>query len=193
MDKLKELLGEELFKQVQEKIGDGKYVFGEAETFIPKTRFDEVNNEKKELKSLLGQRDSQINELQTKFKSNEDLAKELENYKTLNSKAEQEFQTKLQQVKFDYELNQALARANVRNTKAVKALLELDKVKLENDTLVGLDEQLKALQDKETYLFAPKEPTVPTQAGVKLTGASQKGVDPVEEKLRKAMGLKPKE
>lgn len=193
MDKLKELLGEELFKAISEKLGDGKYVFGEAEAFIPKTRFDEVNNEKKELKSLLGQRDSQINELQTKFKSNEDLAKELENYKTLNSKAEQEFQSKLQQVKFDYELNQALARANVRNTKAVKALLELDKVKLENDTLVGLDEQLKALQEKETYLFAPKEPTVPTQAGVKLTGASQKGVDPVEEKLRKAMGLKPKE
>jgi hypothetical protein len=193
MDKLKELLGEELFKAISDKLGDGKYVFGEAETFIPKTRFDEVNNEKKELKSLLGQRDSQINELQTKFKSNEDLAKELENYKTLNSKAEQEFQSKLQQVKFDYELNQALARANVRNTKAVKALLELDKVKLENDTLIGLDEQLKALQDKETYLFAQKEPTVPTQAGVKLTGASQKGLDPVEEKLRKAMGLKPKE
>jgi DNA repair exonuclease SbcCD ATPase subunit len=189
MDKLKELLGEELFKQVSEKLGDNKFVFGEAEQFIPKSRFDEVNNEKKELKSLIGQRDSQISELQTKFKSNEDLSKELENYKSLNTKAEQEFQTKLQQVKFDYELQQALAKANVRNTKAAKALLELDKIKLEGDKLVGIEEQLKDLQEKEAYLFAQKEPVVPTQAGVKLTGGSG-SADPVEDKLRKAIGLK---
>ena len=193
MDKLKELLGEELFNQVSEKLKDGKFVFGEAETYIPKTRFDEVNNEKKELKTQLGLRDSQITELQTKFKTNEELAKELENYKTLNSKAEQEFNTKLQQVKFDYELNQALAKANVRNTKAAKALLELDKIKLENDTLVGLDEQIKVLQDKETYLFAPKEPVVPPVAGIKLDGANSKGTDELEQRLRKSMGLKPKE
>jgi len=191
MDKLKELLGEELFKQVSEKLGDSKYVFGEADTFIPKSRFDEVNNEKKELKTLIGQRDSQINELQTKFKSNEDLTKELENYKSLNSKAEQEFNAKLEQVKFDYELQQALAKANVRNPKATKALLELDKVKLDGDKLVGIEEQLKELQEKEPYLFVSKEPSVPIQAGVKLNGGVSN--DPVEDKLRKVMGLKPKE
>jgi hypothetical protein len=193
MDKLKELLGEELFKQVSEKLKDGKFVFGESDTFIPKSRFDEVNNEKKELKTQLGLRDSQITELQTKFKTNEELAKELDNYKSLNTKAEQEFNTKLQQVKFDYELNQALAKANVRNTKAAKALLELDKIKLENDTLVGLDEQLKVLQEKETYLFATKEPSVPPVAGIRLDGANSKSANLVEQKLRKAMGLPTKE
>jgi hypothetical protein len=192
MDKLKELLGEELFKQVSEKLGDNKFVFGEAEQFIPKSRFDEVNNEKKELKSLIGQRDSQISELQTKFKSNEDLSKELENYKSLNTKAEQEFNAKLEQVKFDYELQQALAKANVRNLKATKALLDLEKVKLDGDKLVGLEEQIKTLQESDGYLFQTKEPTLPTKGGIELSG-SPKGVDQLEEKLRKSMGLKPKE
>jgi hypothetical protein len=192
MDKLKELLGEELFKQVQEKIGEGKYVFGEADTFIPKSRFDEVNNEKKELKTLLGTRDTQINELQTKFKSNDELAKELENYKTLNGKAEQEFNTKLSQVKFEYELKTALSNANVRNLKATKALLDLDKIKLDGDKLVGLDEQIKTLQESDGYLFQSKEPTLPTKGGIELSG-NPKGVDQLEEKLRKSMGLKPKE
>jgi hypothetical protein len=192
MDKLKELLGEELFKQVQEKIGEGKYVFGEAETFIPKSRFDEVNNEKKELKTLLGVRDTQINELQTKFKSNDELAKELENYKSLNGKAEQEFNTKLSQVKFEYELKTALSNANVRNLKATKALLDLDKIKLDGDKLVGLDEQIKTLQESDGYLFQQKEPTLPTKGGIELSG-NPKGVDQLEDKLRKSMGLKPKE
>jgi hypothetical protein len=192
MDKLKELLGEELFKQVSEKLGDNKFVFGEAEQFIPKSRFDEVNNEKKELKSLIGQRDSQISELQTKFKSNEDLSKELENYKSLNTKAEQEFNAKLEQVKFDYELQQALAKANVRNLKATKALLDLEKVKLDGDKLVGLEEQIKTLQESDGYLFQTKEPTLPTKGGIELSG-NPKGVDQLEEKLRKSMGLKPKE
>jgi hypothetical protein len=189
---LKELLGEELFKQVQAKIGEGKYVFGEADTFIPKSRFDEVNNEKKELKTLLGTRDTQINELQTKFKSNDELAKELENFKTLNGKAEQEFNTKLSQVKFEYELKTALSNANVRNLKATKALLDLDKIKLDGDKLVGLDEQIKTLQESDGYLFQSKEPTLPTKGGIELSG-SPKGVDQLEEKLRKSMGLKPKE
>jgi hypothetical protein len=192
MDKLKELLGEELFKQVQAKIGEGKYVFGEAETFIPKSRFDEVNNEKKELKTLLGTRDTQINELQTKFKSNDELAKELENFKTLNGKAEQEFNTKLSQVKFEYELKTALSNANVRNLKATKALLDLDKIKLDGDKLVGLDEQIKTLQESDGYLFQTKEPTLPTKGGIELSG-NPKGVDQLEDKLRKSMGLKPKE
>jgi hypothetical protein len=192
MEKLRELLGEELFEQVKEKIGEGKYVFGEADTFIPKSRFDEVNNEKKELKTLIGQRDAQIDELQSKFKTNEELAKELENYKTLNSKTEQEFQTKLQQVKFEYALNETLARANVRNTKATKALLDLEKIKLDGDSLVGIEEQLKALQESDAYLFQTKEPTIPQKAGIEMSG-QPKGFDAVEEKLRKAMGLKQKE
>jgi hypothetical protein len=194
MDKLKELLGEELFKQVVEKLGDNKFVFGEADTFIPKSRFDEVNNEKKELKTLLGVRDTQYTELQTKFKSNDELAKELENFKTLNGKAEQEFNTKLSQVKFEYELKTALSNANVRNLKATKALLDLDKIKLNEtgDKLVGLDEQIKTLQESDGYLFQSKEPTLPTKGGIELSG-NPKGVDQLEDKLRKSMGLKPKE
>jgi hypothetical protein len=192
MDKLKELLGEELFKQVVEKLGDNKFVFGEADTFIPKSRFDEVNNEKKELKTLLGVRDTQYTELQTKFKSNDELAKELENYKSLNGKAEQEFNTKLSQVKFEYELKTALSNANVRNLKATKALLDLDKIKLDGDKLVGLDEQIKTLQESDGYLFQQKEPTLPTKGGIELSG-NPKGVDQLEDKLRKSMGLKPKE
>ncbi|MGB4493061.1 MAG: hypothetical protein WBI32_09420, partial [Halanaerobiales bacterium] len=47
MNKLKELLGEELYNQVIEKIGDTPISLGEGK--IPMDRFNEVNNKKKEL------------------------------------------------------------------------------------------------------------------------------------------------
>ena len=36
---------------------------------------------------------------------------------------------------------------------AVKALLDMDKVKLDGDQLLGIDEQLKALKESDSYLF----------------------------------------
>lgn len=49
MEKLKELLGEEIFNQyVSPKLGtDKKWFFGEGE-FIQKGRFDKINNQAKD-------------------------------------------------------------------------------------------------------------------------------------------------
>ena len=72
MEKLKKLLGEDLYKQVQEKLGtEKKYFFDEGE-FIPKGRFDEVNNQNKELKTSLSDRDNQLKDLGEKAKGNEE-------------------------------------------------------------------------------------------------------------------------
>ena len=70
MDKLKELLGEELFSQVKEKIGDVKIMIDDG-NFIPKARFDQVNEEKKELKEMLKERDKQLEDIKKKAKDSE--------------------------------------------------------------------------------------------------------------------------
>lgn len=43
------------------------------------------------------------------------------------------------------------------NNKAIKALLDMEAIKYENDNLVGLDEQLKALRESDSYLFKQKK------------------------------------
>ncbi|MCS4446763.1 phage scaffolding protein, partial [Clostridium botulinum] len=47
----------------------------------------------------------------------------------------------------------ALKSANVRNTKAVKALLNMDNVKLDGENILGLTDQLETLKGSDSYLF----------------------------------------
>src|SRR6056297_2717890 len=46
---LKEKLGDELYKQVEDKLGDSDVVIETKDNFIPKKRFDEVNEKAKKV------------------------------------------------------------------------------------------------------------------------------------------------
>ena len=53
-------------------------------------------------------------------------------------------------------LNEAIMKSGARNTKAVKALLELDKIAFTEDGISGLSEQLSELKKNCGYLFEPE-------------------------------------
>lgn len=87
-----------------------------------------------------------------------------EEWKTKAEQAQAEAEQKVQAIKFEHALKDALAAAKARNPKAVKALLDLDKVKFSEDgnSLEGLDEQLETIKQENDYLFdipAPVEET----------------------------------
>lgn len=59
---------------------------------------------------------------------------------------------------FDMALELELVKSKARNTKALKAVLDLDKIKRKEDgTFEGLEDQLKEKLEKETYLFETGE------------------------------------
>ena len=67
-------------------------------------------------------------------------------------------QAELAQLKLDHAIDAALAAAGAKNAKAVKALLDVSKVKLgEDGKLTGWEEQIKAVQKSDSYLFAAKQ------------------------------------
>src|SRR5690606_3264175 len=119
MDKLKELLGEELFSQVKEKIGDVKIMIDDG-NFIPKARFDQVNEEKKELKEMLKERDKQLEDIKKKAKDSEDLTAQIKELQDLNQKTVTEYEAKLAKQSFNFALEQALAKDGANPVKAVK-------------------------------------------------------------------------
>ena len=87
-----------------------------------------------------------------------------EEWKTKAEQAQAEAEQKVQAIKFEHALKDALAAAKARNPKAVKALLEMDKIKFSEDgnSLEGLDEQLETIKQENDYLFdipAPVEET----------------------------------
>ena len=121
--------------------------------FIPKDKYNEAAEAKKKLEADLAARDAQLEELKKAAGTSEELKKEIETLQADNKKASEEWQAKVAQMQLDFALERALATAKAKNPKAVKALLDLEKVKLDGDKLLGLDDQLKDLQKSDAYLF----------------------------------------
>ena len=121
--------------------------------FIPKDKYNEVAEAKKKLEADLQARDAQLEELKKAAGSNEELKKQIETLQAENKKAGEEWQAKMAQMQLDFAIERALTAAKARNAKAVKALLDMEKVKLDGEQLLGLDDQLKTLQQSDPYLF----------------------------------------
>ncbi|NLI90189.1 MAG: scaffolding protein [Epulopiscium sp.] len=120
---------------------------------IPIARFNEVNEGKKELKSQLEERDAQLKELKAKAAGNEDLTSKITELENLNNTTKKEYESKITALRKETSIELALKDEKAKNIKAVKALLDLDKVSLDGDNLIGLEEQLKTLKESESYLF----------------------------------------
>jgi len=142
-------------EEVQEKIQKElpKY-------FIPKEKFNAVKEEVSSLKSQLGERDEQLSQLKEKAKDNEDLTKQIEDLESENKRVKEEAESKTAKQKFDFALELKLRDYKAKNPKAVKALIDTEKLKLNDDeTFTGLDEQIKALEDSDGYLFGEDKVT----------------------------------
>ena len=149
---LKELLGEELYSQVTEKLGDKKIMVDDG-NFIPKSRFDQVNQAKKELEVQLKDRDTQLADLSKNNKDNEALLNQIKDLQALNKQTTTDYENKINQMQFDYALDGALTNAKSKNNKALKALLDMNSIKYQEGKFEGLQEQIEALQKDASYLF----------------------------------------
>lgn len=122
---------------------------------VPKSRLDDKIAEVNDYKKQLADRDTQLKELETKADGNETLRAEITRLQQENEQAKTEYEGKLQQKDYDFALTEALRTAKAKNPTAVKALLNVETIKLVNGQLVGLDEQLTALKASDDYLFSP--------------------------------------
>ena len=131
----------------------------ELKNFIPKARFDEVNNEKKKLELDVRDRDGQLETLRISTGDVESLKKQIADLQKDNKAKDDAHAAEIKQLKIDAAIESALTGAKAKNNTAVKALLkDLDKAELgEDGTIKGLAEQIEALQKSDSYLFEAKE------------------------------------
>lgn len=110
-------------------------------------------------------------------------------YKAKFEAAQAESKKQIEAMQFNHALENALSGAKAKNIKAVRALLETDKLKLNKDgSLTGLTEQLDKLKSENDYLFeAEKKEVVPQFLG----GSSGGSPASDEDAVRAVMGLPP--
>lgn len=128
--------------------------------YVPKTRFNEVNEENKTLKKSVSDRDKQLEDLKKSSGDNAELQKQIADLQKVNADQQKAHDEELAKLKVDNAVEIALSGAKAKNGKAVKAMLDMSKVKLgEDGKLSGLDEQLEALKKSDGYMFDVQEQT----------------------------------
>ena len=130
--------------------------------FVTKTRFNEVNEENKTLKQSVSDRDKQLNDLKKSSGDNAELKAQIEELQKKNTEQAKAHAAEMAQLKLDNAVDTALTAAGAKNSKAVKALLDMSKVKLgEDGKLSGWDAlalHKELLERSDSYLFNAKQP-----------------------------------
>lgn len=131
--------------------------------------------------------ETQVNDANTEIQKFKDMdidgiKKAADDWKETAEKAKADADKQISQMKFDYALSAALTGAKAKNAKAVKALLDMDGLKFnDNDgKIVGLDEQLAQIKTDNDYLFESDEPAPEFVKGTNGGSGSVGGKKPSE-------------
>ena len=156
---LKELLGEAYTPQLEESL-----------TAALAQRF--VNRE-------------ELDTRQAKWKTELETARaQAADWKQQAEQARKSAEEQVAAARFDAALNTAIGRAGGRSEKAIRALLDLDSLRISADPEGAITAALAQLEQENGYLFGGATPP-PYAAG---TGAGAPGGEP-DELLRRAFGL----
>lgn len=188
MAKLQDILGADLFKQLPEdkqkeyKDKDLEDVSNGA--YIPKVRFDQINEQVKEYKKQVGERDTQLSKLKDEYKDVEGLKTKVTQLEADNAKQKTDYEARLNQITFDNAVGAALSAYKVKDAKLIKGLLQSDKLKVDGDSVIGLKEQMEEIKKNYEYLFEKE-----VNSGKFNTGGAGGGEgDPQQENFATQMG-----
>ena len=124
------------------------------EDWIPKSKYNELNESKKLSDENLKKANATLEELKGKAGLSDEYKAQIDKLKEEAKKAEETHKATVAQMKRDSAIDSALASAKARNSKAVRALLDEGKLVLNEDgTLSGLKEQIEAVKKENAFLF----------------------------------------
>jgi hypothetical protein len=147
---LRELLGEELYNQVIAKLGEKKIAVVSDGNWIPKDKFNELNDEKKALKETADQLRTDLKEMKKKAEGNEDLTSQITALETQL----QENETKIKDLRTSAAIERELLKANAKFPDLLVGKFDKSKVEvLEDGTVKGLEDQLKVIKESYKDLF----------------------------------------
>lgn len=160
MAKLKDIIGEELYellsadKQKQYENKDYEDISGGA--YVPKKRFDEVNETAKEYRKQVGEMEKQISDLKDQYKDVNGIKEKVTELENANKTQKETYEKQLAEIEFNNALEKSLGIYNIKDKKLVMALIDKNKLKVDGDNIIGFKEQIEPLQKSHEYLFEKK-------------------------------------
>ncbi len=125
----------------------------ELSGYVPKARFDEVNEAKKQLELSANEHKAQLEGLKKSAGENEDLKAQISELQSQNQQKDAEYQEKLKDLQLTNAIKLAIAE-RAQDSDLVVGLIDKSKLILGDDgTVTGLDEQVKSLKESKGFLF----------------------------------------
>lgn len=116
-------------------------------------RYTKLKGQKEDLEGQLKTANDTIADLKKNNADNETLQNTIKDHEATIATLQKEAETK----DFNYALDAVLKDNKCKNAKALKALLNMEGIKLNEGKFEGLEEQLKTLKESDSYLFDGEE------------------------------------
>lgn len=152
MEWLKELLGEELYKSVMEKLGetkllvdDNSYVKKDDPNYIPRSV---LNEQKNKFEKLIEERDKDLIDLKDKVGKGEGAAEKLSDMMIKHEAATTQFKEDLKTAKINAQVEIELIKALAIHPDLLKSKIDPTKViEISDGVFSGIAEQIKLLKE----------------------------------------------
>ncbi|MBS4535827.1 phage scaffolding protein [Clostridium sp. D2Q-14] len=153
--------------------------------FMPKDKYNEVSEAKKQLESDIKERDKQLKDLGGKVKGNEDLEKQIKELQVTNKKAADDYESKIRNITLDNSIKMWLKDNNAKYEDLLSTKFDREKLTIADDgSINGLEEQGNSIKEGYKDLF--------TQAisgnSPNDTGDSPGGMDQIEATIKQNLG-----
>jgi len=123
-----------------------------AKNAATKALYNESLENIKKLQADLVARDTQLEELKKAAGTSEELKKQIETLQTENKTAKEKFDADLKDLTLTNAIKMAVA-GKVHDETLVSGLVDKSKLVIDGDKVVGLEDQLKSLQEAKAFLF----------------------------------------
>ena len=121
--------------------------------FKPAKEFNEINEELKVIKGEKKTLEDDKKKIEDEYNNFKKGSISQADYETKKKEIEDNSKAEIEKVRLESKIDLAINNAKAKNVKSVKANLDLDKIKLDGDKLLGFDDQIEALKKSDSYLF----------------------------------------
>ena len=143
---------------------------------VPKDVYNAAADAKKKLEADLKDRDQQLEELKKSAGASEDLKQQIQTLQEENKKAKEKYEADLRDLTLTNAIKLAVA-GKVHDEDLVAGLIDKEKLVIDGDRVVGLEDQLKSLQESKAFLFKPADGDDKKPGFQPKVGSDGKGTD----------------
>ena len=142
----------------------------ELESYVQKSKYDLVVTEKETLEIQIKEHGKQLEELKKAAKGSEELEKKVKELQDNAAASKAKYEKQINDIQLNHAIDTALKEAKAKNAKAVRSLLDMENIVLDDGRVKGLDKQIKKLQEAEDSKFLFESAPQPEDGKPKIGG-----------------------